>query len=100
MTRLDPNITRTEQAMLAAVTAASQPFADRAGAHRRALHVHCYRMVGSFSDAEDLVQETLVRAWRAHDSFDEATGDVGLRRWLYRIATNVCLDFLKSAGRR
>src|SRR5262249_4819984 len=100
MTRLAPDIPRTDRVMLAAVTAAAQPFALRAGTHRRALHVHCYRMVGSFSDAEDLVQETMVRAWRAEGSFDETTGDAGLRRWLYRIATNVCLDFLKSAGRR
>ena len=68
--------------------------------HRRALHVHCYRMVGSFTDAEDLVQETMLRAWRAKDSFDTSTADVGMRRWLYRIATNACLDFLKSAPRR
>ena len=66
---------------------------------RRALHVHCYRMVGSFSDADDLVQEALLRAWRARDSFDAGTGELGLRRWLYRIATNACLDFLRDARR-
>ena len=68
--------------------------------HRRALHVHCYRMLGSYTDAEDLVQETLIRAWSARDSYDPATGEIGLRRWLYRIATNACLDYLKSAPRR
>ena len=68
--------------------------------HRRALHVHCYRMLGSYSDADDLVQETLMRAWTARDSYDPATGELGLRRWLYRIATHACLDFLKSAPRR
>ena len=68
--------------------------------HRRALHVHCYRMLGSYSDADDLVQETTIRAWTARDSYDPATGEIGLRRWLYRIATNACLDFLKSAPRR
>jgi len=75
-------------------------FASLVGQHRRALHVHCYRMVGSFSDADDLVQDTMLRAWRAWDSYDPATAELGLRRWLYRIATNACLDFLKSASRR
>jgi RNA polymerase sigma-70 factor (TIGR02960 family) len=68
--------------------------------HRRALHVHCYRMLGSYSDADDLVQETTLRAWTARQSYDPATGELGARRWLYRIATNACLDFLKSAPRR
>jgi len=68
--------------------------------HRRALHVHCYRMLGSYTDADDLVQETMIRAWTARADYDPTTGDVGLRRWLYRIATNACLDFLKSAPRR
>jgi RNA polymerase sigma-70 factor (TIGR02960 family) len=68
--------------------------------YRRALRVHCYRMLGSYTDAEDLVQETMIRAWSARDSFDATTGDDGMRRWLYRIATNACLDFLKSASRR
>lgn len=68
--------------------------------HRAALRAHCYRMVGSYSDAEDLVQETMIRAWSAQHAYDPATGEVGLRRWLYRIATNACLDFLKSASRR
>jgi RNA polymerase sigma-70 factor (ECF subfamily) len=68
--------------------------------HRRALHVHCYRMLGSYSDAEDLVQETAIRAWAARESYDPATGEIGLHRWLYRIATNACLDFLRSAPRR
>ena len=57
-------------------------------------------MLGSYTDADDLVQETMIRAWTARDSYDPATGDLGLRRWLYRIATNACLDFLKSAPRR
>jgi RNA polymerase sigma-70 factor (ECF subfamily) len=57
-------------------------------------------MLGSYTDAEDLVQETMLRAWSAQGSYDVATGELGLRRWLYRIATNACLDFLKSASRR
>src|SRR5204862_2989019 len=65
--------------------------------HRRELHVHCYRMLGSFDEAEDLVQETLLRAWRARSTFDRG---LQLRAWLYRIATHVCLDHLKSRSRR
>jgi RNA polymerase sigma-70 factor (ECF subfamily) len=72
-------------------------FAARAERHRRELHVHCYRMVGSFEEAEDLVQETLLRAWRARASLER---DEWLRAWLYRIATNACLDAIKRDGRR
>jgi RNA polymerase sigma-70 factor (TIGR02960 family) len=71
-------------------------FDELAARHRRAMHLFCYRMVASYTDAEDLVQETLMRAWKAREAYDAATGELGFRRWLYRIASNACLDFLKS----
>ncbi len=72
-------------------------FAELTQRHRRELHVHCYRMLASFEEAEDAVQETFLRAWRARDGFD---GSPMIRAWLYRIATNVCLDMLRSRSRR
>ena len=72
-------------------------FASDAERHRRELHVHCYRMLASYEEAEDAVQETMLRAWRNRDSFDG--GDL-FRAWLYRIATNVCLDALRRRSRR
>ena len=67
--------------------------------HRRELQVHCYRMLGSFEDSEDLVQETFLRAWRSRASFG-SDGRSSFRAWLYRIATNACLDVLRGRPRR
>jgi RNA polymerase sigma-70 factor (TIGR02960 family) len=90
MTEHDPTV----DAAKAGDEAAFATLVDR---HRRELHVHCYRMVGSFEEAEDLVQETFLRAWRRRDSFE---GGPGFRAWLYRIATNASLDAIRSRSRR
>jgi RNA polymerase sigma-70 factor (TIGR02960 family) len=65
--------------------------------HRRELHVHCYRMLASFTDADDAVQETFLRAWRHRDAFAPGTN---ARAWLYKIATSACLDAIRKAGRQ
>jgi RNA polymerase sigma-70 factor (ECF subfamily) len=67
--------------------------------HRGELRVHCYRLLGSFDESEDLVQETFLRAWRARASFG-AGGRFSFRAWLYRIATNACIDVLRTRPRR
>ncbi|MDG4825026.1 sigma-70 family RNA polymerase sigma factor [Asanoa sp. WMMD1127] len=73
-------------------------FEDRLEAHRVDLTGYCYRMLGCAAEAEDAVQETLFRAWRNADRFDER--EAGLRTWLHRIATNICLDMTRSVQRR
>ena len=72
-------------------------FAGLVEPHRRELQVHCYRMLGSLEDSEDLVQETFLRAWRNRASFE---GRSSFRAWLYRIATNACLDWLERRPRQ
>jgi RNA polymerase sigma-70 factor (TIGR02960 family) len=72
-------------------------FTSLAEPHRRELHVHCYRMLASFDEAEDAVQETFLNAWRGRSGFE---GGSQFRAWLYRIATNVCLDMLRRNSRR
>ena len=72
-------------------------FDELTAPYRRELQVHCYRMLGSFQDAEDVLQETLLAAWQGLGGFE---GRASLRTWLYRIATNRCLNARRSAGRR
>src|SRR5918998_2376325 len=79
------------------MTPARTDFRRLVDPYRRELHVHCYRMLGSFQDAEDTVQETLLAAWRGLGGFE---GRASIRTWLYRIATNRCLNARRSASRR
>jgi RNA polymerase sigma-70 factor (ECF subfamily) len=87
-----------ERELLAAASAGDEgAFREIVEAHRGELHAHCYRMLGSLHDAEDALQEALLRAWRALPEFG---GRSSLRTWLYRIATNVCLDAIARRPKR
>src|SRR6266536_5898038 len=87
-----------EAARLAAARNGDQhAFGSLIEPYQRELQVHCYRLLGSLQDAEDLVQETLLRAWRRIDSFE---GRASFRAWLYKIATNACFDTLDKRRRR
>ena len=87
----------TGDTVTAAIAGDEPAFAALAERHRRELHVHCYRMLASFDEAEDAVQETFLKAWRGRSGLD---GNSQFRAWLYRIATNVCLDMLRRGSLR
>jgi RNA polymerase sigma-70 factor, ECF subfamily len=89
---------RQDATVLAVVQSGDEAaFGALAEGYRRELHIHCYRMLGSFHDAEDMVQETLLRAWRGRAGFE---GRSTFKSWLYRIATNACLNALERSPRR
>ena len=89
----DPDVTRSLVA--AARVGDAQAFAALVEPHRHELHLHCYRMMGSLTDADDMLQESLLKAWRGIESFE----DRAFRAWLYKIATNTCLNELAARGR-
>src|SRR3989442_7697968 len=92
MTERTPGHDATESA-----TRESEDLGHRLERHRRELTAHCYRMLGSTFEAEDAVQETLLRAWRGDENFE---GRSAGRAWLYRLATHVCPDMLSRPGTR
>jgi RNA polymerase sigma-70 factor (TIGR02960 family) len=90
-------MTETEATLVQARTGDEGAFRELTEPHRRELQLHCYRILGSIQDAEDLVQETLVAAWRGLETFE---GRASVRSWLYRIATNRCMNALRARSRR
>jgi RNA polymerase sigma-70 factor (TIGR02960 family) len=87
----------TERTLIRARAGDEDAFRELTDPYRRELQLHCYRILGSLQDAEDLLQETLLAAWRGLEHFE---GRASLRAWLYRIATNRCLNVLRDRGRR
>lgn len=87
----------THMSAASTATAPDTDFLDATEPYRREIIAHCYRMMGSHADAEDLTQDTYLRAWRAFDKFD---GRASVRTWLHKIATNTCLSALQSTQRR
>src|SRR5215468_9713765 len=88
---------RERELLLAAQNGDGDAFGRLAGPYQRELQAHCYRMLGSYADAEDALQETLLRAWRGLPRFE---GRSSLRSWLYRIATNACLRAIERRPKR
>src|SRR5258708_20379404 len=86
----------TEATLARAQAGDGEPFGDPVDPYRRELQAHCYRILGSVQDAEDVLQEALLAAWRSIGRFDGRS----LRAWLYRIATNRCLNYLRGESRR
>src|SRR3954466_13367869 len=99
MTMTDARLQHADEAtFIAAVRSGDAArFALFTERHRRELQVHCYRMLANYEDALDMTQETFLRAWNKRESFK---GHAALRTWLYRIATNACLDFLEKRNDR
>ncbi|MBA3339321.1 MAG: RNA polymerase subunit sigma-70 [Geodermatophilaceae bacterium] len=87
----------SQSTLAAAIAGDERAFRDVISPHIRELHVHCYRMLGSVTDAEDTLQEVLLAAWRGMDGF---AGRSSVRTWLYRIATNRCLNAIRDGKRR
>jgi RNA polymerase sigma-70 factor (ECF subfamily) len=99
MTMIDPGLLGADEVafIAAARSGDTARFALITERYRRELQVHCYRLLANYEDARDMTQETFLRAWNKRESF---RGDAALRTWLYRIATNVCLDFLEKRNDR